>query len=345
MMTKTREKMQEKSDVLNINLDAGIGRELMRGGEWPWMYFWSQAETQLRELEMLRLKKLAEVSKGKSTSKEMKLTREWTRGDDYSAIDKDRKAKSRAMNSVIAELEIATDKNLTRAESILSEVTSELCAKHGLDESAAAPSTELSWSKQMVDSASAALRFLSKTASKSSVRLLTGIVAILVPKTVLDRVGKPDESGSWSSDELTKTKFCDLLGINRRAKYITSAIQNRLAFNKLAAKTGDIDVGEKVVCRGGTGELLKKNDDDSVTVKLLPWGNVKTYKTTSSAQLRRVIPELDSYDRTQRSDVTPASHKKTIEEFFLNVVPRSPSKRDTVKLRHPEWPRNGYWVC
>ena len=134
-------------------------------------------------------------------------------------------------------------------------------------------------------------------------------------------------------------KFCELLGINRCAKYFVSAVENRRRYDTYRlSESGEFKIGDEVTCKAGEGELAEKNADGSVTIKLLPWGILKKYKTAKLARLRRVEPLLDYYERAQRSDVTPESDKKTIEAWFRKNVPVSPNKRDIVKQRHPVWP-------
>ena len=158
--------------------------------------------------------------------------------------------------------------------------------------------------------------------------LLPGIVAALIPLAVLDVADK----------SFTLVQFCEMLGINRQAKYLIAAIANRKKYNASLDLNGEIAVGEMVVCRGGEGELIAREDDGSLTIKLLPWGTVKTNKSITAAQMRRLQPSFNKYECEERSDVTPAAHKSTIEKFFRKHVPMSPEIKDTVKIRHLIWP-------
>ena len=74
---------------------------------------------------------------------------------------------------------------------------------------------------------------------------------------------------------------CDLLGLNRKAKYITEGKNNRIAMNKYMKLSGDIAVGEEVVCRDGYGTLKAINNDRSIVITLKPWGSDETYKSYS----------------------------------------------------------------
>ena len=151
---------------------------------------------------------------------------------------------------------------------------------------------------------------------------------MLLPISVLNKTNK----------SFSLSRFCELLGFNRQAKYFMAAIVNRTKYNTFLGLNGEIMIGDKVMCRGGSGELVARGDDGTVTIKLLPWGTVKEYRSSMSAQMKRLEPSLDQFERLQRSDVTPDSHKKTIDAFFRKHVPQSPNKRDTLKMRHPTWP-------
>ena len=122
-----------------------------------------------------------------------------------------------------------------------------------------------------------------------------------------------------------------MIGINRQAKYLKAAVENRKRYNRFLDMTGPIQVGERVLCRGGAGVLEEQSTGGSITIKLLPWGTIKSYTSVTSAQMRRVEPSLVEYDRKQRFDTTPDEHKKTFEDFFRNNVPQSPNRRDIIR--------------
>ena len=324
MMTKTREAIHNARVKHNIDLSTQKAKEYM-DSDWPWKYLWAQVEKGMVELELISVQRANSTLKGFQTRENSLQSKEWTRGVGYTAAQKDVKAKSRAKASVLQELEKRCDKDLTKAEVVMSEIVSDLSSKHGLDENAlqsAAVKERESLRKATINSASTVLKRLAKSVSISSLRLLTGVIAILLPL----------------SQTFSIRKFCELLDINQYAKYIKAAIANRNRYNQFLTMTGPVQVGEKVICRGGTGILFEKDTDGAVTIKLLPWGNKKTYKTVKSAQMRRLEPSLDTYDRKQRFDTTPETHKKTIEDFFRNNVPQSPNRRDIIKIRHPVWP-------
>ena len=45
--------------------------------------------------------------------------------------------------------------------------------------------------------------------------------------------------------------------------------------------TGPIQVGERVLCRGGAGVLEEQSTGGSITIKLLPWGTIKSYTSVT----------------------------------------------------------------
>ena len=114
--------------------------------------------------------------------------------------------------------------------------------------------------------------------------------------------------------------FSDVLGINRKAKYLKDGLDNRDEYNKFLALDGPLQVGEQVVCRSGEGVLVSM-EGDSPTAELQPWGTKVTYKSLKEGRLRRFEPQLDKYDRKDRCDKTPDHVIETIDAFFRRHVP------------------------
>jgi hypothetical protein len=81
-------------------------------------------------------------------------------------------------------------------------------------------------------------------------------------------------------------------------------LDNQAAFNQFHQVTGDISVGEMVVCRDGIG-VLKMKTLESVIVSIEPWQYDKEYRPGSSARLARAEPPLDEYFCQKRSNTTP----------------------------------------
>ena len=211
--------------------------------------------------------------KGFETRDEQQQSKVWVRGVPYDTTDRDWKAKSRAKSAVMLEIEKRCDKETAKAEVILSEIVTDLSCKHGLDENAvkSAPAKEREAMRiAIINSASTALKSLTKSLAISSLRLVTGVIAVLLPL----------------SQAISLQKFCDMLGINRLSKYVKAAIGNREAYNNFLEMSGPILPGEKVICRGGSGVLHETHSNGSLTIKLLPWGTIKKYKTVNAAQMR-----------------------------------------------------------
>jgi hypothetical protein len=87
---------------------------------------------------------------------------------------------------------------------------------------------------------------------------------------------------------------CTLFGLNVRAKYVSLGLDNRAAFDQFHQLSGDISVGEMVVCRDGVG-VLKVKTLESVIVSIKPWQYDKEYRPGSGARLARAEPPLDEY--------------------------------------------------
>ena len=176
MMHTTRRAVYQKKVEHKIRIDIGLSKEFMNGTDWPWKFLWSEVEKQLRDLEILLLKKRLESLKGHDSRQDSLQSKEWERGIDYISSEKDRKARRRAKNAVIAEIEKGTKKSLTKTETVLSDVMFDL-SNHGLDESAVSSSPRSVWTEQIIDSATSVINSLSRSASIAAIRLLTGRVA------------------------------------------------------------------------------------------------------------------------------------------------------------------------
>jgi len=180
MMHKCRDNFASKADELELHLDLGIGPDFMEGGDWPWKYLWCVAEKKMIEQQVKKADKGESVSKGYATRDDTLESQQWERGEDYGELESDRKAKDRAKAAVMLSVGKHSKKNLTKAETILSGVVSDLSEKHNLNEAAVVSTNKASWRKQIVDAASNAILWLSKSRSASALRILTGTVFLLV---------------------------------------------------------------------------------------------------------------------------------------------------------------------
>ena len=158
-------------------------------------------------------------------------------------------------------------------------------------------------SEAMPKYTSTAIKRLSHVLSLGSERLLTGFCAMLAPE--IDPYKKQSR------------EFCEVLEINRRSKYVKARLENRVMFDNFFDLDGDINIGERVISRGGDdGKLIEKESDGSVTIQLFPWGTKVKFKSASAARMRHRAPILDVYGREEQSDMLPRHIKETIDPFF-----------------------------
>ena len=91
--------------------------------------------------------------------------------------------------------------------------------------------------------------------------------------------------------DVSRREFCDMLGINRQAKYVKSGFDNRRLFNEfLALDERPLAVGETVSCEGfPEGIVTKIGEDGHVTIRQLPSGIEHVYPSVESAKMTRLI--------------------------------------------------------
>jgi hypothetical protein len=126
----------------------------------------------------------------------------------------------------------------------------------------------------MLSRAKECIQLMSCRLDKEKLQFLTGVSTLFMP------TGKSLQYA------------CTLFGLNVRAKYVSLGLDNRAAFDQFHQVTGDISVGEMVVCRDGVG-VLKVKTLESVIVSIEPWQYNKEYRLGSSARLARAKPPLD----------------------------------------------------
>ena len=80
------------------------------------------------------------------------------------------------------------------------------------------------------------------------------------------------------------------------------------------------------------------DDDGSIEVSLLPFGNKKKFKSLTDGTIRKWEPDIAAYERETRFDTTPLYVVSTIEKLYCRHVPISPNTTDLVKRRHPLYP-------
>jgi hypothetical protein len=314
MMERTRDAIHKRQDELNINYQLGSGPMYMDKDDF-WKYLWVYAENEINNNKVAKEARSAAKRKAHQTRADAIKQKEWEKGEEF----KDAPQKHRAKASIMSAIEQATNKETKKAEAVLSSVINDL-TKEGLNEERVLTDHTfqlLATAADMLGSVKALIKQMSKNMTLKSARLLTGLVAMMVPQ--LGRVSIRD--------------YSRLIGVNRDAKYFCDALDNRDAYEKYLELDGPIQVGEKVICRGGEGVLVKM-DGDSPTIELHPFNTQKKYNTITAAQMRRLPPQLDGYNRDERCDKTPEYVIEIIDTFFRRHVAMSPNKNDAVKRRH-----------
>jgi hypothetical protein len=129
---------------------------------------------------------------------------------------------------------------------------------------------------------------------KEKLQFLTGVCTLFLP------TGKSTQSA------------CTLFGLNVRAKYLSFGLDNQVAFDKFHQLTGDISIGEMIVCRDGIG-VLKVKTLESVIVSIKPWQYDKEHHPGSSARLAWAEPPRDEYFCQKHSNTTPLEWIDSIE--------------------------------
>jgi hypothetical protein len=119
----------------------------------------------------------------------------------------------------------------------------------------------------MLSRAKECIQLMSCQLDKEKLQFLTGVSALFLP------IGKSLQYA------------CTLFGLNVRAKYVSLGLDNQAAFNQFHQVTGDISVGDMVVCRDGVG-VLKVKTLESVIVSIKPWQYNKECCPGSSARCR-----------------------------------------------------------
>ena len=177
--------------------------------------------------------------------------------------------------------------------------------------------------ERMMATAKTCIKGMTYRISKEKLCILTAVAAIFLP---------------CKADKMHGTA-CGILGINKAASYTKHGMENRIAYdNFLKIKGDDIITGDKVLCRDGCGTLLAKDDNISITISLEPWEYHKTYNPIGKARMARWEPDLDAYDRVERSDVTLSEWIEAIDTFLRKHNHQSPNTKDVISRRHPDHP-------
>ena len=100
-----------------------------------------------------------------------------------------------------------------------------------------------------------------------------------------------------------------------------------MQYDKFHSLSGEIQVGETVVCKDRFGEL-KERKGDSITICLHPSEYEVTYKFSATARMRRFEPKLDYNERKPRKDQTPQEWIDRIDAFRRKHNHISPNRKD-----------------
>ena len=132
-----------------------------------------------------------------------------------------RSAKYESKARVLSQLEKVTDKELSKAESILSSIVHDLSKQPGFIKTSVLSKErqrQISAVQASFGSAQKIIGSMSKSMNIASARILTAVTAIMMPANCF-------EKGS----DVSQRDFCHLLGINRQSKYFEVAAQQNWA--------------------------------------------------------------------------------------------------------------------
>ena len=203
-------------------------------------------------------------SRAHETKAEEKRSKDWSVSTDYSSFS----AKSKAKSRLLSELEIVCEKELAKAESVLSAVVSDLKEKGDFNELFVL-SEETQKRLTTIDACFTSARIffgkMTKLLNVTSAKNLTSVVAVLLPEKCFKE-----------GNEVSQREFCNLLSINQKSKYFDTAFKNRNKFNSFLDAKGELSAGELVSCRSSPEAIITAiNSDNTVSVKLLPYGTEK----------------------------------------------------------------------
>ena len=130
-----------------------------------------------------------------------------------------------------------------------------------------------------------------------------------------------------------------MIGINRKSTYVKTGLNNRQQYEDFIKREGPIVVGETVSCMALLEAIVNTIASDRyITLKPLPFGTSKRFKSVSAGKIGRHKPCLDTYECATRFDTTPQHAKRTIKDFYRFHAHMSPNKNDELKQLHPLYP-------
>ena len=98
----------------NIDIQGGKGMQYIIS-EWPWKYLWEIVEKDTAKNT---------AQKDFETREKSLQTKQWVHGTVHTDTERDANAKSRAKIAVMQELEKKTEKDIAKADTIISDVVS-----------------------------------------------------------------------------------------------------------------------------------------------------------------------------------------------------------------------------
>jgi len=189
----------------------------------------------------------------------------WVEGLKYN----DAQARYRARLAVMEEIELRSEKHLKKAWSILTGVVTELYNEKSFDAIEILPirtQQKLRTTEQSIVSASKVIAGMTKSFNLGTARVLPSVSAVLAPSLATSSENDTIQSTS-------KRAFCDMLGINRKSKYVDAGFKNRSMYNEFLELEGEIKVGEKVsCCASPEGILMNVCNDGTVTISFCHLG-------------------------------------------------------------------------
>ena len=250
----------------------------------PWEKAWLSFECQVYQKLLIKDGLSGAAYRGHETKDDAKRSNDWSLGTDFSG----KNTKSKAKLRVLSQLEIQTEKELAKAESVLSAIVSDLKQEAGFNELSVlsvATKKRLATIDACFSSARKFVGKMTKSMNLASAKTLTAVIAVLLPSACFE-----------NDDDISRRDFCNLLSINRQSKYFENALRNRKKYNAFFDAEGELSAGDLVSCRSSPEAIITAiKDDDTVTVKLLPYGTEKkSFKSFTGGSSRLLIQKHGS---------------------------------------------------
>ena len=152
----------------------------------------------------------------------------------------DPQAQWGAKNSVLAEIEVRSFKQNTKAHAIISGVVVDLSKEKSFDDLEILSSKTKSkyWTmERSITVTTLVIAGMTRSFSLRTARIITTVSAALAP-----------QSANGSLDMVSRRAFYNMMGINRQLKYAEAGFRNRALYETYLQLEGEIEVGERVSC-------------------------------------------------------------------------------------------------